>query len=170
MKDDYLTRIGKECEAELKNIGIKHGRVKEYTSKRVPYWGICKNSGGQYIILINSVLLDNKYKRCLKETIIHELLHSCPGCSNHGVKWKKYADEVNRKLGYKIKTTTSYLDFGMDPKEYAKAFNAKYMLMCLGCYQVFVRSRKSSFTENPLKYRCPDCGGIIVRAYKNGGL
>ena len=46
----------------------------------------------------------------LKNTIIHELLHTCVGCMNHKAKWKFYADKVNRAYGYDDIKRTSTAD------------------------------------------------------------
>ena len=36
----------------------------------------------------------------IKNTIIHELIHCLPKCTNHGKEFKKYAKIINEKLGY----------------------------------------------------------------------
>lgn len=39
----------------------------------------------------------------LMNTMLHELLHTCEGCMNHGRKWKAYAARLNA-IGYDVKT------------------------------------------------------------------
>lgn len=41
-------------------------------------------------------------EKIIQMTIVHELLHTCEGCFNHGAKWKYYAEVMNNKYGYQI--------------------------------------------------------------------
>lgn len=41
----------------------------------------------------------------IKNTIIHEIIHCMPYCSNHGEIFKKYAKHINSKLNYDIART-----------------------------------------------------------------
>lgn len=38
----------------------------------------------------------------IKNTIIHELLHTCKGCLNHGYQWNAYGSRIERNYGYVI--------------------------------------------------------------------
>ena len=38
-----------------------------------------------------------------RETLAHELLHTCYGCQNHGARWKEYAQRMNNAYGYHIR-------------------------------------------------------------------
>jgi len=98
----------------------------------------------------------------IKNTIMHEIVHCFPGCSNHGVTFKNYASYINQKLGYNIKRLgnkeedyrESNLDFEKDDKNY------KYKIICENCRQIFYRKR---LQKNLLKkYRCGKCGGKLI--------
>ena len=39
------------------------------------------------------------------QTLAHEVLHTCPGCRNHGALWKEYAARMNGAYGYAISRT-----------------------------------------------------------------
>ena len=82
-----LTAYAIECMNELDNIGIEYGNIIEFTvnTRAKKRWGQCRAVPGGYSINISSVLLDERNdEKGLKETIHHELLHSCKGCMNHG--------------------------------------------------------------------------------------
>ena len=67
---------------ELEIIGIKCGNVikLEVNTRAMKRWGQCTCLGGNnYAISINVILLrDDTNIDGLKNTIIHELLHTCP--------------------------------------------------------------------------------------------
>lgn len=72
-------------------------------------WGYCylgeyffKYRDYEYVIAINKYLKNDKE---IKETIIHELLHTINIAHWHGGDWKKWANYVNEKTDYTIKRT-----------------------------------------------------------------
>lgn len=95
----------------------------------------------------------------VKNVLLHELIHTCPGCMNHGKRWKLYADRINLKYGYGIKATSRYSDFGLEEPE--KAEQAKYLIICKSCGMEIRRKRRSKLVENTDKYRCGKCGGAL---------
>lgn len=83
-----LTEYAQKCMAELDTLEIQYGNVVEF---KVNYrakkrWGQCKRlSDGTFSININAIFLDERNEeQGLKNTIIHELLHTCTDCFNHG--------------------------------------------------------------------------------------
>ncbi len=48
--------------------------------------GCCVHREGRYTIQVSQCVLDDP--RLLRTTLAHELLHTCPGCLNHGPAWK----------------------------------------------------------------------------------
>ncbi len=80
------------------------------------YWAKCRFDSKRdcYIITINSILADVRNPvSALKNTIIHELIHTIPGCMNHGKYWKAYAKLANRKLGYHITVSSTASEEGI---------------------------------------------------------
>jgi len=72
-----------QCMEELDAIGIEYGNIIEVkvNTRAKKRWGQCRAVPGGYSINISVVLLDERNdEQGLKETIIHELLHSCKGC------------------------------------------------------------------------------------------
>ncbi|MBR3756177.1 MAG: sprT domain-containing protein, partial [Firmicutes bacterium] len=94
----------------------------------------------------------------------HELLHTCPGCLNHGPKWKAYAGIVQQRCGYQIVRTGGDKDkapaIEAARQKKREGYQIKYLLVCTKCGQEFPRFRKSNLVLYPEKYRCK-CGGTI---------
>jgi len=161
MKDLYT--IANECLQELDNIGIEYGTIKEFRiNKRAKsFYGQCiKKPEGFIIEIITDMLADDVPDIELKDTIIHEILHTCENCFNHGKPWKNVADKVNKAYGYNISRLANF-----EIKTETKPKVIKYRLHCVGCGQTYERTKKSRFTENPQYYRCGECHGEIVRDF-----
>lgn len=108
MRDVNVIAI--ECMRELENIGIKCGNVIkiDINTRSKKRWGQCRKIGNNYIIEVNQILLrEDTDIDGLKNTIIHELLHTCKGCMKHTGEWKQLAEKVNRYYGYNIKRCDS---------------------------------------------------------------
>ena len=117
-------------------------------------FGCCRYQGS-FVIELSHRLLDAPEESC-RLTLAHELLHTCPGCRNHGAKWKTYARKMNAAYGYHIARTGSNEAMGVAGKP------AKYLLRCADCGAEFPRLRASRLTEHPERYHCK-CGGVLVR-------
>ena len=108
-----------------------------------------------------ALLQDDVDDQAVKDTIVHELLHTIPGCFKHTGKWKQYANTINRLLPqYKIKRGSSYEEKGLEdlrPKP-----QCRYILKCLRCGSEIGRQRMSAAVEHPEHYRCK-CGGRLTR-------
>ena len=105
------------------------------------------------------VLLNAPEKSCC-QTLAHELIHTCPGCSNHGVCFHQYAAAMNAAYGYHIKTTNSCEEMGV--KSPINNKDVKYILQCRQCGALIKRMRCSAVVADPSKYRC-QCGGGLIR-------
>lgn len=111
-----------------------------------------------YTIEISKYALNCKEKE-LCSIIAHELLHTCKGCFNHGIKWKKMGIIVEEKLGYPITRTVDYEKLGLEKPESAEC--VKYIITCTKCGQTIERKRLSNLVKNTEKYRCGKCGGTL---------
>lgn len=163
-----LYQIYKECCNELLSIGmdISKNITCCYPSRKLKTTlGICNYDKyrNTYEIEINMCLLsDNADVSALKDTIIHELIHTCPGCMNHGKEWKRRAEVVNWKLGYNISrcATTSEMKAAnvvIDSEPY------KFGIVCDNCGIVAKRKRdKNGGIINRINnYRCGKCKGSL---------
>lgn len=165
MKD--LNKLYRECIKELDSIDIKYGNIVSVivNTRAKKRWGQCKiirnaNSWNdrKYEISVSSRLLaDNVPDMGTKETIIHEILHSCYGSNNHGPEWKNNVNVVNYKLGYNIKRKSTSEDKGIVISETVQEYN--YVFKCNKCGQLIRRIRKCKFIEHPELYHCGLCGG-----------
>lgn len=158
----------------LEEIGIPVSREicpEIRLSKATSWYGQCQQNrvyqGKRYKFVISlSVYHLQSSEQAIRNTLIHELLHTCPGCLNHGPKWKTYASIVQKRYGYRIiraggdKDKDSLMEQARQQKR--AAYETKYLLVCTKCSQQFVRFRKSNLVLHPEKYRCK-CGGIIKR-------
>ena len=186
---DKLTKLYKQCIAELKSIGIDMEneeigdidiKINNRSKKR---YGCCKQedpdknflkrirNGRRVIIECNRfkkhhievsnwvMELDEKI---IKNTIIHELIHCIPYCNNHGSLFKKYADKINNELGYNIsRIGDKERDFKNSNIELKEEKKKyKYKITCTKCGEIYYRQRMTkNFTR---RYKCGKCGGKLT--------
>ena len=163
-----LNTVAKECMTELDNIGIHYGKVVrfEINTRAKKRWGQCKKTAQGYIININVDLLDERNDiNGLKNTIIHELLHTCKGCMNHGSEWKRLADKVNRHYGYGVTRCSNADEKGVNyRRETVRRAQPeyKYAIRCECCGHIYKRSKLTKTIQHPENYRCKG-GGKLIR-------
>lgn len=158
---DFET-LKEKCIDEVAHLGIKLGNISSWkiNTRAKTRWGLCKlNPDGSYSIEIAARLLedDRISETACKETIIHELLHTCKGCMRHTGKWKYYAEVVNQVYGYNIKRVTQGIEKGVENYE-SKEMNVKYVFTCGNCGATIYRKRDSKFTKYYRYYGCARCG------------
>ena len=143
MKD--LRKLAGECQRDLLSVNIHIGKVRNWSvnTRAKARWGLCTRvSKGLFDIQISAALLqDDVDDNAAKDTIVHELLHTIPGCFKHTGKWKQYAETVNFLLPqYNIKTRSSYEDKGL--KDTRPEPDFRYILKCLQCGMEIKAKRK----------------------------
>ena len=130
-----------EIMAQLKRLKIPlSDRIVphvEVNDRAVARFGCCKYRDGQYTIEVARRVAQGP-EQSLRETLAHELLHTCYGCRNHGKRWKLYAQRAG------------------------EARACRYLLRCTVCGAQFKRFRTSPLVEHPERYRCR-CGGRLER-------
>lgn len=172
MKD--LQKLYQECLNELTDIGIVCGNIKSVTvnTKAKSRWGLCKRKTVidykspvqkyEFEISISYRLLEDEVKdEAAKNTIIHELLHTCEGGHGHKGNWQRLANRVNTAYGYDIKRTTSYDEKGVEDIRVAPVY--KYVIACEECGHEYKRTKQTSLIKAPERYRCGKCGGKLQR-------
>lgn len=109
--DERISRMLAESIALMKELGVPISdsicpEVK-LTSAHA-YLGCCYPKGSlkdcteyDYYIMIPGFTINNT-ERSLRNTLIHELIHTVPGGLSHKGEWKKWADYVSGKTGYHI--------------------------------------------------------------------
>ena len=163
MKD--IRKLAGQCMTDLASVDIPYGRVKLWivNCRAKARWGLCKKRSDGYfeIEIAEALLKDDVDDIATKNTIIHELLHTCPGCLKHTGRWKQYADKVNRLLPqYSIKRTTSAEEKGVAVRRKEPVY--RYCLKCSNCGKEILRQKKTAVIEHPERYRCK-CGGKLTR-------
>ena len=138
-----LNKYIKECTGELDRLHIPYAKNIQFVinHRACLRLGQCRRQGGNYTIEISAALLDDRVdvKEGLKNTLHHELLHSCCGCMKHTGRWKAYADRVNAAYGYNIRR-------------------------CAKCGAEYPRQKMSAVVQHPERYRCGKCGGTLINA------
>lgn len=150
----------KECYEELDKCNIPYSKHIEWkTSGRLTKtWGYAEKWGKRYTITLSEILLaDNVNSVAIKDTMIHEILHTIPKCMNHGAEWKKYASIVNSHYPqYNIKRTTSCEEKGIEKTE-----KYKYVLKCKECGHTYFYTRQTKAVKNYEKFHCGYCEGHL---------
>lgn len=156
---ERLEKLFREAYKEVKVLGLPVGELKkiQINNRLTVTLGRCKKTNSGYIIEIAEYLLKEAPDKDIKNTMVHELIHTFPKCLNHGHEFYKYANILNEKYGYNISRANE------TPWRKADSSNYKYMFKCSGCGQIIVRQRKSRFTEHPELYTCGSCGEKFKR-------
>ncbi len=193
--EEKLEQLYQECLVELNSIGINLENNKEIGKidiklgkRKTKRYGCCKQEepDRKYKVIekrgYRRFIRYEKYKihhieiskwvmqlddEIIKNTIIHELIHCIPFCNNHGEEFKKYANYINKKLGYNIKRIGNpkedYQKSNIPYEEENKKY--KYKIQCKQCGQEIYRQR---FNVNLIKrYRCGKCGGKLELLNQN---
>lgn len=101
----------------------------------------------RYKITINKAYLQNSDPQSVHDTIVHEVLHSIPGCMNHGEKWSYYARQFMTALPqFNISRCTNNEGFKNYLKK-AMETQAKYTIICKKCGARFYKTRKSQWMD-----------------------
>lgn len=143
------------------NCGIEYGEIVkvELNYRAKNRFGQCRRKpNGTFELNFNYLIFDdNADDNAIMDTIIHEILHTCYGCFNHGKKWKTLANIINNATGYNVSRCGNYADFGLESPKKEKARN--YVFRCENCGQEIVRERMSHFVKLYDSYTCGCCGG-----------
>ncbi len=158
--------VYERCVEELEVLDIKIGKVSciRYNPRLRTTFGRCEKRGKEFTISINSVFEnhEDEHESELMDVVLHELIHTCEGCFNHGYLFKGYAVRVNARFGHHVSTyaSTEYAKgLGIERKKIA----AKYAIQCTACGRQYARKTLSKVIVHPEKYRC-QCGGKLKRA------
>lgn len=153
----------REVTAQAVALGIPVSQKVEphvvINTRAATRFGCCIFDGktGRFRIEVARRVAEGPEMSC-RETLAHELLHTCYGCRNHGKRWKGYAARMNDAYGYAIARAATNEAMGVgEGRPY------RYLLRCDRCGAEFGRYRASALTRHPERYRCK-CGGKIARA------
>ena len=157
--DKLLCVVAKQARDAGVPISSKIKRHVEVNTRAKKRFGSCKYLDGIYTIELSEVLLYASEHHC-RQTIAHELIHTCKGCDNHGKLFLYYADILNKRYGYDIKRTHTPEEMGLTPEQTERKVN--YILQCQKCGAQIKRTRYSNVVAHPSRYLC-SCGGRLKR-------
>lgn len=139
------------------NIPINNNTTIKYNGRIKNSWGYCKCINGQYEINIMRLLGkdDTISIDTVMGIILHELIHTCPNCMNHGKLWKLYKNRIEKNYAYKIYVKCNANDLNIKPR---------YMIKCRKC------GNKQKYVTRPrkVKYRCLNCGSTKMKCIYKG--
>ena len=182
-----LKELFNECICELNGIGFEkliaaniHYNISRNAKRRL---GNCHretliNDEYYFTISISEWLLLNFNDDTIKNTIMHELLHTIKDCFNHGYMWQRYANMVNEKLGYNIKRVSSVSNLceknGIDYVGFADNLH-RYKITCGKCGMTHYKDRLTNkrikqYTTGCMRHRT--CGGtcFTIEDLKSGSV
>ena len=169
VKDSSITKIFNTVSKELIKIGVpipvkdikKVGELKTrskrvrgvtYTFKRIAYNNI--NIGKTNYIGINKKLIDEDFE--IEKTMAHELIHTIPGCSNHGPNFKRYAELINRHYP-EYNVSTYYTPDSDEIENIANIKKPKYVVTCENCGVKTYFYRKCKTLDILSRCTCKKC-------------
>lgn len=147
--------------------GIKTGNIVDVTvnTRAKKRFGQCSYNRihNTYTIEIAAFILEDDCEEyAILDTIIHEILHTCKGCMNHGKEWKRLANIVNEEWGFDIGRCGDYADFSprlaKERKVERESKKYNYVFTCRGCGAKAKKTRLCDFVKHPWNYKCGRCG------------
>lgn len=157
-----LEAYGRKCMEILDTLDIPYNAPTEWVVNKRAFrrYGQCCYSYGEYSINITYRLLDERIpEEYLEDTIIHELIHTCDGCLNHGKLFQKYCNLVNDC--YSCYHISTYVDrwVSEEVEKYYPKRNSeyKYIVHCpeCGCESHYKKATK--VIKNIHNYHCGRC-------------
>lgn len=168
--ENKLHRLAKESERELYQIELFRDKIRDDLTYTINYrakkrLGQCCNKKD---INISSWLLEIGTDKDIKDTIIHEILHTFEDTHGHDYLWTWYADIVNSRLGYHISRLGSIDEIYQNAGKTTpiQRTHYKYEITCMKCghkwnWQRLTRKGLDAFTSGKRYHQ--HCGGNDFR-------
>lgn len=166
--DENLYPVFKNAMEIARKCGLEPGEITsvKVNGRLSRALGRCtrRYSGGVYYqIELSKEMIQKCDKRFITEVLLHEIVHTCEGCMNHGANFKRNAAKIMAKYPqYNIKRQNS-------PKAECNAMmryearEPKYILRCTKCGQEIKRFKMSKAVRHYQLYICGKCGGQLIR-------
>ncbi|MCR4874289.1 MAG: hypothetical protein K5923_00935 [Clostridia bacterium] len=168
----HYTGLINECINQMHALNIPISDSIEFKNNTgFSRFGFCKKTpyreGVSYVIAINKWFEDDI---AIIETILHELVHTIPGCYNHGEKFRHYAEIINQECDLNISVVgnyklneNAYKNKGskrkvFDPKEYDQ--KSMVIMYCPRCLREFA-IKKNAIRFNG-RWVCRKCGRQLL--------
>ena len=167
-----LRRLYSECVSEAKGIGLDisdnitritvNNRLSRALGRCTMSWDAWNRKYSYKIEMNPCMLADDLEDKVPKNTIMHELIHTCKDCMNHGSEFQHRASIVNRKLGYNVHTQTDSRILEAAGVVVKKTPD-RYGIVCNKCGRVVQKKKRwSPMLENIGNYHHGgSCGGSL---------
>lgn len=141
---------------DLKEKGYPVGSVSSVlgVNKCTSSLGRCrKYFYGAYKVELSKYLLGCS-EQLIKDTLLHEIIHTFPRCFNHSYNFKHFARIISEEFNANVQVKSNSKEFA----EQRPVQTYKYKITCLGCGATFYRKRLPKNIEN---YTHSSCGGKL---------
>lgn len=122
-------------------------------------WGYCrrylKQDGEIHfnISIAGRLIKDDVKEKKLLSVILHEILHTCPQCFNHGKQWKEYKKQIKKEKHIKIYEVASSDDMKVE---------SNYFIKCRNCKIKYAYAMRPRNTHGSCSY----CGSRKLTCYQ----
>lgn len=163
MKD--LNRLLDSALAMCDEVGIPYGTIKEIklNNRLSRAWGRCLTSDGRktFWIEIQGKFAQDEFStdKAVIAVIIHEIIHTCEGCWNHGSQFMAYGKLITDRFGIKVAATDSPENLTVDSIAWNRS--KKYEVKC-NCRSIY-KDRMCDIIRFPRTYTCNYCHGNFER-------
>ena len=172
IKDSSITEIFNTVSKELIKIGVpipvkdivKVGELKTKSKRVRGVTYTCMNPMSIFLadrnfsktnyIGINKKLIEDNFE--IEKTMVHELIHTIPGCNNHGPNFKRYAGLINRHYP-EYNVSTYYTSDSDETENIADTKKPKYVVTCETCGAKTYFYRKCKTLDIISRCTCKKC-------------
>ena len=128
-------------------------------------WGRCIHhvEDDNFTIELRTVIADENItsENGIMSIILHEVIHTCEGCFNHGTLFNSYGERL-LKYGYDTMYATKSMEkLGVDREKCVNSM--KYVCKCKKCGIIEGRQRMCKFVSEPQNFTHKGCGGTFKR-------
>lgn len=164
MKD--LNALLEKSLAMCDAVGIPYGKITSIgiNNRLSRCWGRCLTKDYKhYWIEIQGKFAKDEFSTddAVIAVIIHEIIHTCDGCWNHGEKFLSYGRRITEKYGIKVSATDSAENLTINVIEWKNS--KRYAATCAKCGYVSYKDRMCDLIRYPMMYTHKDCGGRFER-------
>lgn len=161
---DTIRRMVETACGELAAIGLKTGPIASvrFNHRAKTFFGRCtRDRSGIFHIEIMSYLNRHRSQDEIRQTVMHEVIHTLAGCGDHGPRFQAVAEQVNQRLGYRIATTSKLTESARENIAY------KYVLKCGHCGAELKRyHRKPSLSPGTYHRACGEVSKGRLELYR----
>lgn len=159
ISNQKLSYMLDECMEECESIGIEADEqawpvtLVKVNNRLSRAHGRCiyHNRYRTCTIEISGKLMNTGNDEWIKNTLMHEYLHSLTYGEHHGGRWAEYAKRVNHDLGYGVERTANAEESKAVQEQY------RYQGICHDCGAKYTFARKRKYFDYISECTCSDC-------------